>query len=33
VKVTEAEVVYVHVDRNNQPVPIPATAIAGSPVS
>ena len=23
VKVTEAEVVYVHVDRNNQPVPIP----------
>jgi acyl-CoA hydrolase len=23
VKVTEAEVIYVHVDRNNQPVPIP----------
>ena len=22
VKVTEAEVVYVHVDRNNQPVPV-----------
>ena len=22
IKVTEAEVVYVHVDRNNQPVPI-----------
>jgi hypothetical protein len=30
VKVTEAEVVYVHVDHNNQPLPIVSAMSQGS---